>query len=258
MCGLSEHWLLPHNASILDSIDSNYRAHTVTCSSPSTFNGRTIGKGGVSILWHKSLDSIVQTVDINCDSETVFTIFFHTTRPSVLVLHLVIQLTYLKILLTDYQTTLQHMCKTPNVIVMGDFNARFHQIQTQNYSGMRTRDAYVCRFADNYNHTALPESEVCTGPRFTFVPYNNAPASRINHILVDEHLVPVVHKCSVVDDAPLNVSRHLPVHACVKVNITPRSTDSLCEPFSKVCFRWNNPRQLQSYEHQVSEILQKA
>jgi len=67
VCGLSEHWLLPHNASILDSIDSNYRAHTVTCSSPSTFNGRTIGKGGVSILGHKSLDSIVQTVDINCD-----------------------------------------------------------------------------------------------------------------------------------------------------------------------------------------------
>ena len=85
-----------------------------------------------------------------------------------------------------------------------------------------------------------------------------APASRIDHILVDEHLVPVLHKCSVADDVPLNVSRHLTVHACVKVNITPRSTDSLCEPFSKICFRWNNPRQLQSYEHQVSENLAES
>ena len=46
VCGLSEHWLLPHNAAIIDSINSNHKAHAVTCSSPSTLNGRTIGRGG--------------------------------------------------------------------------------------------------------------------------------------------------------------------------------------------------------------------
>ena len=226
VCGLSEHWLLPHNASI-DSIDSNDRAHTVTCSSPSTLNGRTIGKVGVSILWHKSLDSIVQTVDINCDR--IVAVKLCLQYCSILLVQVYLpasghSIDIFKDTVDRLSDCLQH-------------NARFHQIQTQNYYDMRTRDAYVCRFADNYNHTALTESEVFTGPRYTFVQYNNAPASRIKHILVDERLVPVVHKCSVVDDAPLNVSRHLPVHACVKVNITPRSTDSLCEPFSKICFR---------------------
>ena len=51
ICGLSEHWLLSHNSYILDNVDTNYSSHTVTCVSPSTLNGRQIGKGGVALLW---------------------------------------------------------------------------------------------------------------------------------------------------------------------------------------------------------------
>ena len=67
ICGLSVHWLLPNNAAVLDSMDQNYNCYTVSCSSASSFNGRTLGKGGVALLWHKSIDQYVQTLHIDSD-----------------------------------------------------------------------------------------------------------------------------------------------------------------------------------------------
>ena len=65
--GLSEHWLLSHNADILKHIDSEYSAHTITCSNPGYFNGRYIGKGGVAILWHRDLDNNVEIIETDSD-----------------------------------------------------------------------------------------------------------------------------------------------------------------------------------------------
>ena len=59
--------LLPRNANILNSLDLNYQAHTVKCGTPSTFNDRQLGKGGVAILWHKSIDTFVEPLDVDCD-----------------------------------------------------------------------------------------------------------------------------------------------------------------------------------------------
>ena len=67
ICGLAEHWLLNHNANSLQNINPNYSAHTVTCSNPSYFNGRLIGKGGVALLWHRSVNSFVDIVEVDTD-----------------------------------------------------------------------------------------------------------------------------------------------------------------------------------------------
>ena len=65
ICGLSAHWLLSHNAAVLDSMDQNYNCYTVSCSSPSVFNDRTLGKCCVALLWHKSIDQYIQTLHID-------------------------------------------------------------------------------------------------------------------------------------------------------------------------------------------------
>ena len=49
ICGISEHWLLQQNAYILDSISNDYESNTITCSNPTSLNGRIYGKGGVAI-----------------------------------------------------------------------------------------------------------------------------------------------------------------------------------------------------------------
>ena len=77
VCGLSEHWLGPHNACILNSIDTDYSAFTVTSRSPSVFNGRHIYRGGVSLLWHKSLDRRLELLDIDSDRLIAAKLFLH-------------------------------------------------------------------------------------------------------------------------------------------------------------------------------------
>ena len=67
ICGLSEHWLLPHNVNILSSIDKNYSSLAKTCRNPHVLNGRLMGKGGVALLWHKSLNKVIEPVDIDSD-----------------------------------------------------------------------------------------------------------------------------------------------------------------------------------------------
>ena len=44
-------------------MDNEYNAHTVTCANPGCFNGRYIGKGGVAILWHRSLENAVEIIE---------------------------------------------------------------------------------------------------------------------------------------------------------------------------------------------------
>ena len=112
----------------------------------------------------------------NSGRGTVFSIIFDTTRPCVLTCiwsyhwH-------------DYQTALQHTCKTVTLLSR-EIYCKVPSNGISKLLWVRTRDAYVCRFADIYNFTALTESNICIWPSFTFVPYNNASASLFNHILV--------------------------------------------------------------------------
>ena len=67
ICGISEHWLLQHNAYILQTVNKDYDSHVITCSNPKSLNGRLYGKGGVAIVWHKSLSNIIEPIETYSD-----------------------------------------------------------------------------------------------------------------------------------------------------------------------------------------------
>jgi len=56
ICGLSEHWLQPHNIHFLDYLSSDYCVNA-SCDSDLQLDGiyskRRIGKGGVAIMWYE-------------------------------------------------------------------------------------------------------------------------------------------------------------------------------------------------------------
>ncbi|KAH3854216.1 hypothetical protein DPMN_096755 [Dreissena polymorpha] len=53
-----------NNSYILNRIDTNYLASTITCSNPAYANGRYIKKGGVARMWHNDFDNLVEFVEI--------------------------------------------------------------------------------------------------------------------------------------------------------------------------------------------------
>ena len=62
--GLSEHWLYRHNLHFLQAIHNSYNCFGVCDNALNTPSNRRVGKGGVAILWHRSLDNQVSPLDI--------------------------------------------------------------------------------------------------------------------------------------------------------------------------------------------------
>ena len=71
ICGLSQHWLLDENKSILDSFNGDYASHVVVSKAPSSLNSRRIGKGGVGFIWKKNLSDRIEKIDVDDDRITV-------------------------------------------------------------------------------------------------------------------------------------------------------------------------------------------
>ena len=72
----------------------------------------------------------------------------------------------------------------------------------------------------------------------------------IDHVLIDQTTFYDVQNFTIKDDAPLNVSRHLPLLLTLRVN-TNQSADnatSHTRAFTRINYRWNTPLELRIYE----------
>jgi len=259
VCGLSEHWLYSHNVNILDSLDTNYSSYAVCCSNPASFNGRLIGKGGVALLWHHSLDNFIESVPI--ESDRLIAIRLCLPDISVIIIQVYLPSSNLSIDTFKLEVDkLNDVCSTygatNSIIVMGDFNAKF--ASTVSTSGLRTRDAYVDSLARAHNLCCATDLDTCTGPMYTFYPYSDANPSRIDHILLDESLLPATVECLVASDAPLNVSRHLPIFLTLRIkSSTTHQVNS--DAFTKKNYNWNQHRANANYRTRLNhEFSQRS
>ena len=238
ICGLSAHWLLSHNAAVLDSMDQNYNCYTVSCSSPSVFNDRTLGKCCVALLWHKSIDQYVQT--LHMDSDRLIAIKLCLPCLSIVVIQVYMpsanhSIQTFKDVIDKLSDTIAIYKEESISLVMGDFNVQY--CSRNAYSDMRSRQNYT---KNTHGLTVITDAETCNDPAFTFIPYTDASPTRIDHIRTDNYVESLVQQCSVLEDAPLNVSRHLPVYFSLQTN-SDISTGSLSEQFLKLNYAWKKP-----------------
>ena len=255
ICGLSEHWLLQHNSYILDAIDSNYSSHVV-CVQPNYLNGRQLGRGGVALLWHKSINQYVRIIDVNCDRLAVIKLCLPDISLLVVQVYLPSvnhSIDYFKQIVDELADICSVHAYDSNLVLMGDYNARFTS-QSMAIS-QRTRDTYICNFAKERCLKVLTTSDICKGAQCSFYPYTSASPSLIDHILVDELLYRHITDCVIKPDAPLNVSRHLPVFMtiCIQPILTVCSN---LESFTRTRYKWNRYNEIKHYEQELSRLLQ--
>ena len=67
ICGVSEHWLRDRDLHFLDCIDNMYISHAVSDLDLCEPSNRKVGKGGVCILWKRTLDKIINPLLIDDD-----------------------------------------------------------------------------------------------------------------------------------------------------------------------------------------------
>ena len=260
ICGLSEHWLAPHNAYILENISNNYSAHVKTCSKVTSGHDRHTGKGGVGFLWKSSLDHLIEPI-MN-ESDRLAAIRVRCNDASLFIIQVYLPCTNHRI--DEYKAEVDQLCDFSaslqakgNVILMGDFNAKVHNPQLK--AQISNRELYLINRLNDMNMVVITGSEICTGPKYSFLPYNdlNAP-SLIDHFICDELLVNNIEHCCIERDAPLNVSRHLPIFATLKLTTSHNPyANSTITPnlLNRVNYRWNDAAERNAYKTLVNSML---
>ena len=255
ICGLSEHWLKPENSAFLNKLINNYESYIVTSSETTELNNRRVGKGGVGFLWHSRLEGRVQPINVNDDRIAVIKVLLPKETFIIIQVYLPTS-SYPTPMYRDYIDKLMdlysELSEQGTVIIMGDFNSQI----IIDSKIMRDRERYTLRALSQNNLCVLTDRNHCAGPRFTFVPYGPYNNSFIDHVLVPELLLLDISICKVLEDAPLNVSRHLPILLIVTVDNIAQEINDSAEKLGRTVYRWKNAENRNNYATEVDNILE--
>ena len=255
ICGLSEHWLLDENKRILDSFNNEYTSHVVVCKVPSALNSRRIGKGGVGFVWKKTYSNNIEIIDVDDDRISVLRLSLPYENYFFIQVYLPTT-SYPYAMYTEYVDKLMNLyAKYSNngqVIILGDFN-----VGCANDNKKRSpRETYLLNAIVSINMKVLTDSDTCYGPRFTFVPYGPRKRTLIDHIIVPETLCSSVKSCCIIDDSPLNVSRHHPI--IMNMGILNPHHEPVHNSYTRTCYNWKFHTHQVEYNSCVSELLDSS
>ena len=137
-----------------------------------------------------------------------------------------------------------------SIVIMGDFNCQL--TSNNNIINRRTRDTYASTLASSHNLKVVAPTS--SGTVHTFYLYTGGDPTVIDHVLIDETTFYDVQNFTIKDDAPLNVSRHLPLLLTLRVNTNQSEYNATSHTgaFTRINYRWNTPRELRRYESAVS------
>ena len=232
--GISEHWLTPSNQHFLGSLSSDYE-YTAVCDDNNEKGSRgKLGKGGVSIMWHKRLTDRVQPLDI--DDHRVIGIKLQLSPNNVMFIFQV----YMPCTNHSLDTFKRHLnmlydlynCYQDQgyVIFMGDFNASVCR------KTPRSRDRLLSTFLSDCNMCAINTMNNFSCITNTFVSYDGTMYTAIDYILVPQECLDFVSHCEVATDECLVYSRHRPILCCLTLTL------ELCRPviaFNDASGKWN-------------------
>ena len=241
-CGVSEHWLYKKDHHFFDSIDKSYNNFVVSDFDLEVPSRRKVGKGGVALLWKRSLDNRVAI--LNIDDDRIGGIQYQISKDNyVYILQVYLPSSNHPISeLSDYLMKLQDICslygERGTILIMGDFNAHFNGEKFVKPHDRRSN--LFMQFLASNNLISINTLRICTGALSTFVSYTGEQLSMIDHILIPVEKVDLISICEILDDDALNVSTHRPVYCHVNL---PHAEQSR-KPFPSVrhCVQWRGAK----------------
>ena len=217
--GISEHWLCPHNLHFIESIHRDYTGFAVCDNDLLLISRRKVGKGGVALLWHRSLNDKVTPLDIDSDricglqfrmNDNLFIYILQVYAPcsshSINTYRDFIDLLHV---------TISMYSNNGLVLILGDFNAHLQGKRFIKNTDARGRS--LLDLMHGLNLLAINTLPNCIGSYFSFRSYGDLYESLIDHILIPSERLDTVLSCEILDDDVLNVSRHLPVVCSVSI-----------------------------------------
>ena len=252
--GLSEHWLNNSNLHFLQSIHKDYQSYGVVARDPGKEGRRNISRGGVALMWHRSLGSDITTLDI--DSDRICGIQYKIC-PNRYIYFIQVYAPCSNYPIHEYrdfvdvlQTLISAYAEMGIVIVMGDMNAHLQGqrfIKATDYRGEYLLG--MMRYFDLVSINTLP---IASGAQASFVSYGDLYESLIDHILIPSQRIDTVAYCKIQDDDVLNVSRHRPVICSLNI---PQSDLVYDDRPSHIAWQKLDRSVLQLYESELNNLL---
>ena len=192
MC-LQEHHLFDDNINFLSTLNPNFEQISI-CSSFVSDSGIRIRKGGLSIMWSRSINMQVRPLQLEskdiqivelmqnngaCNSAFIMNVYLPAENHGYLPFEE--SLTSLMCLYHNYS-------QYGAVIICGDFNAN---ILSGNWSLLHSssdprRSNALQRFLTDTNQISLVTNDVCKGPLETLYPGNGGPGTQVDHIVLEQ------------------------------------------------------------------------
>ena len=236
VCGISEHWLYDKKLHILNSLDTKYKSHSVSDLSLQIDSKRKVGKGGVAILWHSKLDSMVSPIEVTDNRIIGIELLLDSSNYYFIFQVYLPCKNYPVSKYKDYIEKIENIVSIYSsrgtIIIMGDMNSKVYHSQRISNS----RLFYLSNFLTDFNLCSINTLDFCSGASTSHVNYNGQSESLIDHIILPVEKVDLVIDCSILDDDSLNVSNHRPIVCTIKLPTIRVETRSSCS------INWRNVR----------------
>ena len=222
-----EHWLLPEQISFLDSINSDFKAYGI-CDTriPIEPENRTrsIGFGGVAIMWRKELS--VFLVERECTDRVILVV----AKCKNVDIHIIgVLLPSTNQTVDEFRHTLEHIEKLYDtysangpVMILGDFNAHLsHGYGDKNPVNSNERGRVLEQFLDERRLMSVSSQMDTIGPDYSYVGHSGEQTSLIDHVVISEDKLDLVKETGILKDHYLNCSDHLPIFLNISLEEVP-------------------------------------
>ena len=241
ICGISEHWLYSHDLHFLNSIHHSYNGFGKSDGTLSLPSNRRVGKGGVALIWHTSLNEHV--TPLNVDSDRIVGVQFQASKNNFWYIFQVYlpctnhPVQFYRDCINALHDIVSAYTEKGRVVVMGDFNTHLLGRVWLRDNDRRSRD--LVYFMEQHNLVAVDTLSNCTGAVSTFVSYDGRYESLIDHVFLSGESCDLVRSCCIVEDDCLNVSSHRPIICSLCI---PAITDKHDNPVFKP-IKWKKLKQ---------------
>jgi endonuclease/exonuclease/phosphatase family metal-dependent hydrolase len=210
-------------------LDDDFESFT-RCDSSIAANGTYIRKGGVAIMWRRSLAHAITPMYKSGNNRIqVLKIESLSMRPVYIINVYLPSANYsyeeFKNHFNELMDVYQPYSQMGEVLIVGDFNVSLNMGPQR--SGDHRRAHYVQQFLYATQQTSAVTLDMCQGPDVTYLPYSGAPGTQIDHIMVNNASLDNIDHVYVCDDNAGNTSDHLPVcigwrYLCPRIQLESR------------------------------------
>ena len=223
---LQEHHLFAEHKALLKTIHQNFTGEVIVCTENKNSLNH-IRKGGIAILWDKTIGNCVSDLELPIISDRIMGVQIHLENQSpIFIINVYMPSTNTSLL--EYKQSIESLQIVTDflydkglLLLCGDFNGQLGPKWGHRAGYFQNlRGGVLESFLFYNNMVSLISDEACGGPICTYWPNDTAyRPSQIDHILSTIDAKSSVIKSYVCDDHALNTSDHHAIGTLIKCDL---------------------------------------